>query len=59
MFSLVIVTFVAVFLSLYLITGPLTGSAGIALQSALIVSVIALLACVVVWFIYTKLILKE
>ena len=59
MFSLVVVTFVTVFLSLFLITGPLTGSAGPAFQTALIISLIALVACVIVWFIYTKLILKE
>lgn len=59
MFSLVVVTFVAVFLSLYLITGPLTGSAATAFQTALIISVIALVACVIVWFVYVKLVLKE
>ena len=58
MFSLVVVTFVAVFLSMYLITGPLTGSPGLAFQWALIISLIALAACLVVWFIYTKWILK-
>ena len=59
MFSLIVVTFVSVFLSLYLITGPLTGSAAPAFQTALIISLIALVACAIVWFIYTKLILKE
>ena len=59
MFSLVIVTFVTVFLVVYLITAPLTGGPGAGLQSALIVSVVTIVACVIVWFIYTKLILKE
>jgi uncharacterized membrane protein YdbT with pleckstrin-like domain len=59
MFALVVVTFVAVFLTVYLITAPVTGGAGAALQSALIVTAIAIVACVIVWFIYTKLILKQ
>ena len=59
MFALVIVTFLAVFLTVFLLTGPLTGGPGVALQSALIVTVIALAACVAVWFIYTKAVLKE
>jgi hypothetical protein len=59
MFSLVVVTFVAVFLVVWLLTGPLTGSASLALQAALIVTVVAAIACVIVWFVYTKAILKE
>ncbi len=59
MFSLVVVIFVTIFLVVYLLTGPLTGGPGIALQAALITTVIAIVACVIVWFIYTKLILKE
>jgi hypothetical protein len=59
MFSLVVVTFVAVFLSVWVITAPLTGSAGPALQSALIVTAVAIVACVIAWFVYTKAILKE
>jgi uncharacterized membrane protein YdbT with pleckstrin-like domain len=59
MVTLVLVTFVAVFLSLYLVTGPLTGSAGTALQTAFIVSIITLIACAIVWFIYVRFILKE
>lgn len=59
MFVLVVTTWVAVFLSMYFITGPLTGSMGPAFQTSLLVSGIALLACIVVWFLYTKLILKE
>jgi hypothetical protein len=58
MFSLVVVTFVAVFLTVYLFTGPLTGSPAIGLYAALIITAIVLVACVIVWFIYTKLILK-
>ncbi len=57
MFSLLVVTFVAVFLSMYLITAPLAGI-GPALTTALIVTGIGLVASVIVWFIYTKVILK-
>jgi len=59
MFVLVVTTWVAVFLSMYFITGPLTGSMGPALKTSLLVSGIALAACIVVWFLYTKLILKD
>ena len=59
MFALVVVTFLSVFLTVYLLTGALTGGAGVALQSSLIVTVIAIVACVIVWFVYTKVILKE
>lgn len=59
MFALCLVTFVAVFLSVYLVTAPLTGSIGPALQTSVIVTVIAVIAAVIVWFVYTKAILKE
>jgi len=59
MFSLVVVTVVAVFMVVWLLTAPLTGSASVALQTALIIGVIATVACIIVWFIYTKAILKE
>jgi uncharacterized membrane protein YdbT with pleckstrin-like domain len=59
MFSLVVVTFVAVFLTVYLLTAPVTGGAGVAFQVSLIVTAIALVASVVVWFVYTKAVLKE
>jgi predicted Co/Zn/Cd cation transporter (cation efflux family) len=59
MFALVVVTFLSVFLTVYLLTGALTGGAGVAFQSSLIVTVIAVVACVIVWFVYTKAILKE
>ena len=58
MFSLVIVTMVALFLTLYLLLGP-WGAQSVALTATLIVGAIAIVACVIVWFIYTKLILKE
>ena len=57
-FSLLVVTFVSVFLSMYLITAPLAGI-GPALTTALIVTGIGLVASVIVWFVYTKAILKE
>lgn len=58
MFSLVVVTVVSLFLVLWLWLAPL-GLTGIAVQTTLIVGAIAIVACIVVWFIYTKLILKE
>jgi len=58
MFSLVVVTIVTVFLVLYLLLGPL-GYTNIAIQSTLIIGAVAIVACVIVWFIYTKVILKE
>lgn len=59
MFALVVVTFLAVFLAVYLISGPVTGGPGLALQTAVIVTIIALVACVIVWFLYTRAVLKE
>ena len=58
MFSLVVVTVVALFLTLYLLLGPI-GQTSIAIQATLIVGAITIVACVIVWFVYTKLILKE
>jgi hypothetical protein len=58
MFSLVIVTMVALFLVLYLYLGPLNAT-DVAIKATLIVGAVAIVACVIVWFIYTKLILKE
>ncbi len=59
MFALVVVTFLAVFLAVYLISGPVTGGPGLALKTAVIVTVIALVACAIVWFLYTRAVLKE
>jgi hypothetical protein len=58
MFSVVVVTLVAVFLSLWLILAPLN-AVDVVIRTTLIVGVISVIACVVVWFIYTKAILKE
>lgn len=58
MFSLVVVTLVTVFLSTWLILAPL-GQTGAAIRISLIIGAVAIVACVIVWFIYTKLILKE
>lgn len=58
MFSLVVVTVVSLFLVLWLWLAPL-GLTSIAIRTTLLVGAIAIVACVVVWFIYTKLILKE
>lgn len=58
MFSLVLVTVVALFVTTWLILAPF-GQTGAAVRISLIVGAIAIVACVIVWFIYTKLILKE
>jgi peptidoglycan biosynthesis protein MviN/MurJ (putative lipid II flippase) len=60
MFSLVLVTIIAVFVTLWVVTAPLgPGFTGIPIKVTLIVGIIAVVACVIVWFIYTKAILKE
>ncbi len=60
MFALVVVTFVAVYVTLYIITAPLGSEfTGIALRTALIVGAIALVASVIGWFVYTRVLLKE
>ena len=58
MFSLVVVTMVALFLTLYLLLGPV-GAQDVAVKATLIVGAIAIVACVIDWFVYTKLVLKE
>ncbi|MGD9048722.1 MAG: hypothetical protein PVF77_11775 [Anaerolineae bacterium] len=58
MFSLVVVTVVSLFLVLWLWLAPL-GLTSIAIQTTLIIGAITIIACVIVWFAYTKLILKE
>jgi uncharacterized membrane-anchored protein len=59
MFALVLVTFVAVLLAVWLVSRALPGGFGMALQTAVIVTVIAAVACAIVWFVYTKAILKQ
>jgi len=59
MFALVLVTVVSVFFVTYLITAPLGAGASAAIQIALIMAVVSIVACVIVWFVYTKMILKE
>lgn len=58
MFSLVVVTVVSLFLVLWLWLAPV-GLTNIAIQTTLIIGAITIIACVIVWFVYTKLILKE
>lgn len=58
MFALVLVTAVTLFLVLWLWLAPL-GLTSAVIQITLIVTVVAIIACVIVWFVYTKLILKE
>lgn len=58
MFSLVLVTIVALFLSTWLLLAPVD-QAGAAVRITVIVGAVAIVACVIVWFVYTRLILKE
>jgi hypothetical protein len=58
MFSLVLVTVVSLFLVLWLWLAPV-GLTNIAINTTLIIGAITIIACVIVWFVYTKLILKE
>ena len=58
MFSVVLVTIVALFLISWLILAP-WDQTGAAVQITLMVGAVSVVACVIVWFIYTKLILKE
>ncbi len=60
MFALVIVTVVTLFLTSYLWLAP-WGTAGVnaAIRLTVVVGAVAIVACVIVWFVYTKLILKE
>ncbi len=58
MFTLVLVSVVLVFMLTWLFMAPL-GLTSQAITITLIIAVIAIIACVIIWFIYTKLILKE
>jgi hypothetical protein len=60
MFALVLVTVVTLFLTSYLWLAP-WGPAGAsaAIRITVVVGAVAIVACVIVWFVYTKLILKE
>lgn len=60
MFALFIVTILAVFVTLWVVTAPLGADfTGIPLTVTLIVGAITIVACIIIWFVYTKLILKE
>jgi uncharacterized membrane protein len=60
MFALVLVTIVATFVTLWLVTAPLGGGfTGIPIKVTAIVGLITIVASVIVWFVYTKAILKE
>jgi uncharacterized membrane protein len=58
MFSVVVVTIVAVFLTTWLIMAPM-GMTGQSVQVTVIVGVLAIAVSLIVWFVYTKGILKE
>jgi uncharacterized membrane protein len=59
-FALVLVTIVATFVTLWVITAPLGGEfTSIPVKVTVIVGLITIVASVIVWFVYTKAILKE
>ena len=58
MFSLIIVTLVALFLTTWFLLAPFDQT-GAAIRITLIVGAVTIVACVIVWFVYTRLILKE
>lgn len=58
MFTLVVVTMVTVFLALWFLAASM-GQLGFAIKWTLISGAIAIVGCLIVWFVYTKLILKE
>ncbi|GEM_PF-2172482 len=58
--TLVLVTIISVFVSTWVITAPLGSEfTGLPIRLTLIVGIIAVIASVIVWFVYTKVILKE
>jgi hypothetical protein len=59
MFSLAVVTFVSVLLTVWMFSQVIPGGMAVALKTASIVTAISIVASVIVWFIYTKAILKE
>jgi len=60
MVALVLVTIVSVYVAAWVITAPLGAEfTSVAWKTTLIVGVIAIVASAVVWFVYTKAILKE
>jgi hypothetical protein len=60
MFALVLVTILSVFVTLWLITAPLGSEfTNVPITVTLIVAAITIVACVIIWFVYTKVILKE
>jgi uncharacterized membrane protein len=57
--SLVLVTIVATFVTLWLVTAPLGGDfASIPIKVTVIVGLISIVASAIVWFVYTKVVLK-
>lgn len=58
MFALVLTTTVALFLILWLTLAPL-GVTGDVIRITLIYAAVAIIASVIIWFIYTRAILKE
>jgi hypothetical protein len=58
MFTVVVVFVVLVFMLTWLFLAPL-GLTSQAITITLVFAVVAVIACVIIWFIYTKLIAKE
>lgn len=58
MFAMVIVVAVTLFLILWYWLAPV-GFTNVAIQTTLIITAVTIVACVIIWFVYTKAILKE
>lgn len=58
MFAIVLIPTVALFLLLWLWLAPV-GFTNVAIRTTLIVAAVAIITCVIIWFVYTKAILKE
>ena len=60
MFALVLVTIVATFVAMWVVAAPAgSGLQNSAITVTLIVGVVSIIACAIIWFVYTKAILKE
>ncbi len=58
--TLVLVTIIAVFVSTWVIVAPLGSEfTSLPIKLTVIIGIIAVIASVIVWFVYTKVILKE
>ena len=60
MFALVLVTIIATFVTMWVVAAPAgSGLQNDAITVTLIVGLVVIVACAIIWFVYTKAILKE